>query len=236
MDEERSEAGDPIYRYEPRSTGWQAPDMEDSSLEAITQHIEAHVGKVDLVWHEMVSDLVHIDVHQIAPTEDRPYWTLVTSGMSDLPMPTPPERQEWAFSELMICLPKEWKMGSDHFKDETNYWPVRWLKMLARLPHEYETWLSGYHTIPNGDPAEPFCEGVPFTCMMLAPPKTVSTEFWELKVREDKHIHFFALIPLHEGEVNLKLAEGAQELDRLLDLHRVTELVDLARPDVSINR
>lgn len=60
--------------------------MADSNMEEIEAHIERHVGKISMVFHEVLSDIVHIDIHQIPPTDDRPYWTLVTSGMSDLPM------------------------------------------------------------------------------------------------------------------------------------------------------
>ena len=79
--------------------------MSDSSLEAISDHIERHIGKIAQVWHEILSDLVHVDVHEIAPTEDRPYWTLVTSGMSDRSMAAPDGYEEWAFAELMLCVP-----------------------------------------------------------------------------------------------------------------------------------
>lgn len=207
--------------------------MEDNSIDAISDHIEKHIGPIAMVWHELISDLVHIDVYQIAPTEDRPFWTLVTSGMSDLPMKAPEGREAFRFAELMICLPKEWGMKEPEFKLEENYWPVRWLKMMARFPHEYNTWLSYGHTIPNGDPASPFHESVPFECMMLALPRTVSTEFWELPIRNDKMIRFFALMPLYPGEVALKLKQGAEAVERLFERHKISEIVNPIRRDVS---
>lgn len=42
-------------------------------------------GVLAFVWHELVSDLVHLDVHVAEPTPARPYYTVVTSGMSDRP-------------------------------------------------------------------------------------------------------------------------------------------------------
>jgi len=202
-------------------------------MEAISGHIEQHIGPIATVWHEILSDLVHIDVHQVAPTADRPFWTLVTTGMSDLPMAAPAGQKEWAFAELMICLPKEWKMGEIDFKDERFYWPVRWLKFLARFPHKYRTWLSLGHTIPNGDPPKPFHESVSFDCMMLMRPKTVSTEFWTLPIRESKKIHFFSIVPLYPGELELKLQKGSEELERLFEKCKVSELVDPKRRDAS---
>ena len=187
-----------------------------------------------MVWHEIMSDLVHVDIHEVAPSEERPYWTLVTSGMSDLPMPASERNRDWAYSELMLCLPPEWKLDRDSFKDESNYWPVRWLKILARFPHEYKTWLSWGHSMPNGDPAKPLAHDVPFTGVVLTRPYTLSTDFWTLKIREDKKIQFLAVIPVYPGEMDLKLKHGSDELERLLEKYKLTEIVDRNRRDVSL--
>lgn len=233
MNDETSESGAPIHRYKPRETKWEPPNMDDSQIEPISDHIERHIGKIDNVWHENLSDIVHIDVHQVAPTVERPYWTLVTSGMSDLPMAASPENRDWAYAELMICLPKEWPLDQTSFKDENNYWPIRWLKMLARFPHEQKTWLCWGHSMPNGDPAQPLAPGVPFTGVVLARPATVSTDFWTLKIRDDKLIQFFAVFPVYPGEMELKLAIGSNELERLFEQNKITEIVDARRRDVS---
>lgn len=233
MSDEMSESGAPIYRHQPHEASWTPPNLQDSCMESITDHIEKHVGSIATVWHEILSDLVHIDVHQVAPTEERPFWTLVTSGMSDLPMAAPKGSEAWTFAELMICLPKEWKMAETDFKNEEFYWPVRWLKILARFPHEYKTWLSWGHTIPNGDPSKPFHDSVLFECMMLMRPKTVSSEFWTLPIRENKKVQFFCVTPLYPGEIELKLQKGSQELERLFERYKISELVDPKRRDVS---
>ena len=148
-------------------------------------------------------------------------------------MAAPKGSEEYAVAELMICLPKEWKMGQTDFKDERFYWPVRWLKILARFPHEYKTWLSWGHTIPNGDPPKPFHDSVPFECRMLMRPKTGSTEFWTLSIRENKKIHFFSAMPLYPGEIELKLKKGSRVLEGLFERHKISEIVDPQRRDVS---
>ena len=130
----------------------------DSSIDEISDHIEKHVGKIHMVFHELVSDQVHIDVHWVKPTTERPFHTLVTSGMSDKPMHSPQGVDDCDYAELSICLPQDWKVSEEDFEDEKNYWPIRWLKFLARFPHEYNTRLFQGHTIPNGDPATPFAE------------------------------------------------------------------------------
>lgn len=227
-----SEGGSTLYRHQPRASGLVAPDMSESNLRAIDQHLEEHFGKVDGVWHELVSDLVHIDIHVIYPTPERPWYTLVTSGMSDLAMHPPKGAEEYQHAELLLCLPPTWKLGEENFKDERNYWPIRWLKMLARLPHEYTTWLSYWHTIPNGDPPEPLADDTKLAGFMLVPPMTTSVEFHELLVPPARTIRFLAAVPLTAAEMNFKLKAGAEALMDRLEKAKVTELVNPARKSV----
>ena len=233
MNEERSENGDPIYRYQEPSKEWTPPDMSGQSLEVIDAHINTHVGKIDTVWHEVISDIVHIDVHVVKPTSDRPYYTLITSGMSDLPMKAPPHAGDCRFAELMICLPADWPMSQEAWKDPSHYWPIQGLKFLARFPHQYDTWLWYGHTIPNGDPPAPVAENTALNCLMLGPPMTVSTEFWRLPVSKDKVIHFFALFPIYQEEVDLKLKKGADELFTRFEKSKITELLNIRRRNVA---
>ena len=83
---------------------------DPETMEQLVAHIEQYVGKIETVFHELVSTLVHIDVHYIPPTEERPWKTLVTTGMSDLPMTVPDDASELAYAELLLCLPPEWPM------------------------------------------------------------------------------------------------------------------------------
>lgn len=230
---EVTDGGSTIYRHKPRAAPTFAPpDMSESNLQAIDDHVAEHIGKIENVWHEIVSDIVHIDVHVVPPRPERPYYTLVTSGMSDLPMNAPEGAEDWKFSELMLCLPPDWPLTTEAFKDERNYWPVRWLKTLARFPHEYETWLSVAHTIPNGEPPEPLAENTAFAGFMLVPPLTTSVEFHELLVPPLRTIHFHALLPLTAAEMEFKLKHGADALMERLEKAKVTELIDLRRKSV----
>lgn len=105
-----------------------------SLLEQISAHIERHLGPIEMVFHEIVSDTVHIDVHWVKPTRDFPFARLVTSGMSDLPMSVPEDSGAPAHLELMITLPGQWRFDEDALDDERWYWPVGLLKALARFP------------------------------------------------------------------------------------------------------
>ncbi len=201
------------------------PDLE--------AHIAAHIGEVTDVFHEMVSDLVHIDVHIVRATEQRPWSALVTSGMSDRPMNIPPDMRGMSpYAELYLALPPDWPVGTGASTDERHYWPVYWLKSLARIPHVYRSWLGAWHTVPNGDPAQPLAPGVPFTGVMLASPQLPPEEFGTLRPVDGREISILAMMPLHQDEMDLKVRRGAEALMPLLEQRGVTELVDPARPSV----
>ncbi|MEM9340969.1 MAG: suppressor of fused domain protein, partial [Bacteroidota bacterium] len=166
---ENSESGSPIYRYKEEEANKFEGAGGEPSIDEISDHVEKYVGTIETVFHELVSNQVHIDVHWVKPTNERPFHTLVTSGMSDKPMNTPEGAEDCKFAELVICLPESWKLSEEDQKNENNYWPIRWLKYLARFPHEYNTWFWWGHTIPNGDPAEQFADNTQLNTMLLLP-------------------------------------------------------------------
>ena len=241
---EYSESGNPIYRHQPRKKAFKPALGDGDNINAISDHIAQHVGPVASVFHELISDLVHIDVHMVEPTSKRNFYTLITSGMSEMPMKVPAGHEDARFAELMICLPSGWNLGrkgertdEGALKDERNYWPIRYLKMLARLPHEYDTWLGPGHTVPTGDPPTPYAANTKFCCLMCMPPATVDKEFWKLEL-SDRVINFMALWPLYEQEMNFKLSKGLNAL--LARLERVgyekVEVVDANRQNACAKR
>jgi hypothetical protein len=228
---ENTPSGSPVYRYEARSKSFEAA-VDSPDIEKIEQHIEKHIGKIETVYHELVSDLVHIDVFFIKPTPQRNFITLITSGMSHRPMKAPPQAAKFQYAELLICLPPDWQLSDEALKDEKYYWPIRQLKMLARFPHEYDSWLWYGHTIPNGDPPRPFASNTKLTGIILAPPLLSPKEFFTLEINENKTVHFFNILPLHTDEMNTKLKKGSDDLFENLDKQGVNELLDINRPSV----
>lgn len=229
---EFSESGSPIYRHTAPKE-FEFAIGNEQNIEVIEKHIEKHLGAPDTVFHELISDQVHIDVHIIAPTEERPFYTLITSGMSDKPMNAPEGAEEFRYAELMVCLPPDWPMSQEEWKkDEDSFWPIQSLKFLARFPHEFDTWLCMNHTVPNGDPAE-FYGDTKFCCALIGPASTAPEEFWELKVSEDKCINFFGLYFIYREEMDLKMKKGADALWDLLEKQNVTELLDVKRKNVA---
>jgi len=226
-----SPSGNPIYRHD-QPTPWTAPDGEEC-IEEISAHIEAHLGPVETVYHEIISDAVHIDVHFVKPTAASPYIRLVTSGMSDLPMTTPAEVDVPQHAELLMTLPPGWKLDDASLKDERWYWPIRVLKMLARLPHKHATWLGWGHTVPHGDPPQPYADNVGFSGAIVLPSVSVPEAFHSLHIEGRKTITFYAVVPLFEAEMNFKLRHGTDALLERLDKKRVSDVVNPARTDAT---
>lgn len=229
-----SMAGDPIFHHDEPAPF--QPPMGELCLEQIAAHIEQHVGPIETVFHELVSDAVHIDVHILKPTSESPYCRLITSGMSDLPMTTPEGLDVPSFAELMITLPADWRIDQDSFRSEEWYWPVRLVKSLALLPHKYATWLGLGHTMPNGDPAEPFAPNTRLCGAILVPPLTTQDEFDTLVIDEEKTIQIYSVVPIYQAEMDLKLRKGSQALLERLDAKGITDIVDIDRIDVARKR
>jgi hypothetical protein len=209
---------------------------DSANIERISAHVEQHCGPIGGVIHELVSDMVHVDVHRVLPTDDHPYHTLVTSGMSDRPMAAPPERPDFRYAELMLCLPPDWPLADEALQEGRNYWPIYLLKMLARFPHKFNTWLWWGHTMPNGDPAEPYAENTQLCCALLLSPLRFGQGFRQLQIDAEKTIHFFSIVPIYQEELTAKLAGGVEALVPGFDKHGVTELLEVKRPNVCKKR
>lgn len=229
-----SMSGSPIYHHT-EATPFQAPQGEEC-IKEISDHIESHLGKVETVFHEIVSDTVHIDVHFVKPTDDFPFVRLVTSGMSDLPMTVPDGAESSRYAELMVTLPGDWRLDQKSFEDENWYWPVRLLKGLARLPHKYRTWLGFGHSVPNGDPPEPYASRTGLCGAIVLPPVTVPEGFHRLRINEEKEITFYAAVPLYAEEMNFKLRSGTDKLLDKFDRADVSDIIDPVRRNVARKR
>ncbi|GIF62327.1 hypothetical protein Ais01nite_03620 [Asanoa ishikariensis] len=224
--------GTEILRHQSSHDGWVAPQgPQEDFVEAIGRHIEQYFGPVEFVYHEVASHLVRMHVMVVEPTEQRPHRTLITSGMSDLPMTVPEGQDISPYAELMISLPADYPLTrSAGMDDDPAGWPLHVLKQVAMLPHEYSTWIGEFHTVPNGDPCQPYEAETPFAGVVVAPMRRVPPEARTIVVRDGVEIALLALIPLHPDEMAVKLERGTDALIELLDRGRVSELLKPDRP------
>ena len=185
----------------------------EEEMEAVEGHIQQYFGKVENVFHELVSPDIHVDICMVPPTEERDYCTLVTMGMGAHRMNVPEELVEYKLerAELAIVLPADWKLDQESMKDEKWYWPIRLLKVLARLPIASDTWLGFGHTMDN---EEAFAEDTKLCAAILTGPQGTKEGSEVCILPSGEEVNFYQVIPLYRDELEYKLAHDA---DALLD-------------------
>ena len=203
----------------------------EEEMEAVEGHIEQYFGKVENVFHELVSPDIHVDICVVPPSEERDYCTLVTMGMGAHRMNVPEELAEYKLerAELAIALPADRKLDQESMKDERWYWPIRLLKGLARFPIECETWLGCGHTMDN---EEPFAGNTKLCASILIEPQNAEDGSEVCVLPGGEEVNFYQVIPLYEDELNYKLEHDA---DALLDkMAGISFVVNPTRQDAII--
>ena len=185
----------------------------EEEMEAVEGHIQQYFGKVENVFHELVSPDIHVDICMVPPTEERDYCTLVTMGMGAHRMNVPEELVEYKLerAELAIALPADWKLDQESMKDEKWYWPIRLLKSLARLPINCDSWLGHGHTVKN---REPFADNTKLCTATLIGPQDTEDGSEVCTLPGGEEVNFYQVIPLYEDELDYKLEH---DVDALLD-------------------
>ena len=183
----------------------------EEEMEAVEGHIQQYFGKVENVFHELVSPDIHVDICMVPPTEERDYCTLVTMGMGAHRMNVPEELVEYKLerAELAIALPADWKLDQESMKDEKWYWPIRLLKSLARLPIASDTWLGFGHTMDN---EEDFAKDTKLCAAILTGPQDTEDGSEVCILPSGEEVNFYQVIPLYRDELEYKLAHDADAL------------------------
>jgi tetratricopeptide (TPR) repeat protein len=179
----------------------------EEELHCVEDHIIKYFGEFKNVFHELVSPDIHVDILVVEPTPKRNYYVLITMGMGAHRMKVPPELEHLERAELLICLSPDWNVRE--LKNENWYWPLRWLKIMARLPLEENSWIGWGHTVPNG---EPFADNTRFTTMLLLNPGAFDEAAAECKIPGGGVVNFYQMIPIYEEELELKINRGAETL------------------------
>ncbi len=198
---------------------------DEEEIYAIEDYIEENFGDFPTIFHEIYSPDIHCDIYIVPPTEKRDYYTLITVGMGAHIMNVPEElsEEENGRAELLICLPKNWKIGEN--SDEW-FWPISLLKNLSRLPLNRETWLGWGHSIDN---KEPFANNTKFCGSLLVYPEDVDDGAEVCKLPNGDTVNFFEVIPLYREEISFKIDNDAHTL---LEKMNVSHIVDINRENV----
>ena len=219
------------------------PEMyEQEDWDAVEAHLERYFGRCDNVFHEIISPDIHVDIYIMAPTPERSCYVLSTFGMGAHRMNVPEELADRKLerAEIIVTLPPDWKVTES---GEEWYWPIRWLKILARLPIQEGGWLGWGHTIANPDDA-PFAENTKLCGLMLTEPQGFDEDAVCCELPGGDEVNFYQMIPLTFEEMQFKLAHDAQTLlERftpeqlaVVDIHRESVCPDAPEKRFAIPR
>ena len=218
---ETSPGGSIIHRYP--ASEWRASSIgfTDESIarfaEARNQVYQRLFGKAQDIFVEPIPLLPRIDVHTYyrRGADGQNVCTLVTSGMSDLPMNIPagvdvPRRVELIF-----------------YCSEPQHEYRQTLQFLAHFPQDQKTWIGSGHTIPNGNPPAPFL-GSSVLDTVLFLPSVVKRDraLAEELLLDGDPVHFLWVVPLTTPEGNLKLAKGTDAILGLFQKNRHPHVFD----------
>ncbi|MDR3091574.1 MAG: suppressor of fused domain protein [Clostridiales bacterium] len=201
----------------------------EKEWDVVEGHISKRFGEYGAVLHEIVSPDIHVDIYAVKPTAERNYYTLVTMGMGARKMNIPKELRKRGLNraEVLITMPPDWEIKNE---DEKWYWPIRWLKILARLPITQDTWLGYGHTVPNFD-GKPFAENTGLCCVLLTFPYHFGSEAFICKLPNGEEVRFYQIFPIYEDEMNFKLEHDAESLEKLFG-ENFDMVLDLSRESV----
>ncbi len=196
----------------------------EEEIEAFESYIEEKFGKFDVVMHEVFSPDIHVDIIVVPPNEKSNYYKLITRGMGAYKMNVPEELSEYKLerAELVLYLPPDWNINSDN---EDDYWPIRCLKSLTRLPIEYNTWLGCRHTVSTDEENTPYADNTEFSSVILF--DALDDEFKSLvfKMNDTEDINFYQLFFLYKEEIDFIREYNSDDFIDLLD-DNVTPVLD----------
>jgi|GEM_PF-1686311 len=203
----------------------EAPNM----LMALDYHVDQFFANEDVVvWRDKRNDDLRIDVYHIKPNAERDYHLLLTFGMSRFAMNVPQGAEQFKYGELAAILPQDWDLSPEGLKDPNNYWPVLWLKSLARIPRQHNSWLCYGHSIPHGDPAKPIAN-TEFEGVVIMDSATLPEDFQEMKLGEEA-LYIYTVIPVYPEEMEYKIKNGIDGLrDAFADAH-IPDIIWVDRP------
>lgn len=159
-----------------------------------------------------------LEIAIIPPRPEHDYYTLVTVGLSRHRMGFPEERWEEKLerAELLINLPRDWKLTKADCREERWSWPIRMMLATAHFAMEDpEVGLESRTTLDEGEDGIPFAENTELRGEILLCPGVFGTDSFFCRLPDGDEVNFYQVIPLYREEIQYKLEHGS---DALLDL------------------
>ena len=153
---------------------------------------------------------------------------LFTAGLSQVDQAVKEGFESFKKIELYFCLPEYMEVNASH-------WSVYWLNRIAEVPAKFDTWFGVGDTIPAGNPPEIIFEPFEANHFMLTPPILMDGFFKHDQIQK-KGIHFMAIVPISQDELDYKLRNSWSVLLKRIQKKRYTEKVDNFRTSVCRKR
>ena len=194
---------------------------ENERIEII-KFIEENFGKVEEIY-EVGYGNFSLDVAQINPTKEKPYYTIITLGMGEYKMYNQNNENFSSFAELMISLPPDW-----NFDDKNYTWAIDELIQLTYIPFTYFFAYEWGHLENN---FEPFSSNTKLSAVTLLYPEMKKENSGLLKL-ENRNLQFYQIVPLYDEEYTFALKNGMKNL-LLLDVEKkISFVIDMNREKV----
>jgi len=166
----------------------------------------------DEVMHSIDEHEVHVDIYQFPPTKKRPYWTLITGGMSDEEQNVP-EDVDWASPRTEILT----------YIEEPYERIFSVLKLLAEMSFEENSYMHWFHTISVGEPVTK--RQSELTCAFLIPPIFEKPKFDTLHLDGEK-VDFLMMVPITVQERKYAIDNGGEALLEAFEEANLNPVVD----------
>ncbi|MDC2866687.1 suppressor of fused domain protein [Bacillus sp. BP-3] len=208
-------------------------DTTQNGKTEILDYITEQFGPINNTISEIIpGSRVAVDIQVILPSKERDFITLVTTGMSDFAMDDSEDSKGSKYAELVLKLPANWKISKDEMTNESNYWPLKWLRMVAHIPHRYDGWLEEGVILPNGEPPMPFASNTALSCILIGKSK----ERRSFIDSENRVINFYTLIPIYTEERMTALQEGYEYVIEKFNEFGISDVLDIKRENIGLKR
>ncbi len=190
----------------------------------LERHLERYAGPIALRWENLLV---------VPASENRACHLVVTDNLSDAPMPR--AKPEWQWAELCALLPADWPLDPEIWRSDPDFgWPLRELQRLVKFPRASNTWLGFGHSIPNGNPPQPFAPSTKQCASFLIPPLELPEKFARLRLDDGEVLNFWAIVPLYPTELAVKINQKAPTLIEKLSNKGIGDIIDPTRDDVFV--
>lgn len=195
---------------------------ENERIEII-KFIEENFGRIEKIYQDVGYDDFYLDMAQINPTKEKPYYTIITLGMGEHKMYNQNNENFSSFAEFIISLPPDWNLDNDSYN-----WILDNLVHLAYIPFTfYFSYEWGY--LENN--FEPFSSNTKLSAVSILYPEMKKENSGLLKL-ENRNLQFYQIVPLYDEEYTFALKNGMKNL-LLLDVEKkISFVIDMNREKV----